>query len=379
MSSWFSSLSSSISNIAGRIVDSDTVNNVQSVTSRAYVSEVCNGLELVDPSKHEDITLIKEFAQGAELSRQVYNYTEMIKHEDCTLLRAESPVIVGYYERFEGTIWILCRGTHSPDCLILDFGWLGDVDYLQDTRIKVPKMIADVVQEQMHDILSYVKATADRNQGKVKQLKFTGHSLGGSVATAMYLSYRSSAYKPADIHTAVYTFGAPSICLDQKPSLSEDHVHHLCYQLDLVPRLVGEHDIPPGIVLSDFGRQLLQYSQRESLSRKHYRHWGSYYALHGGGKPLLERAIRPRAFLSALPQHPLSIPGALKDHSLVKGYCKALGEIALQGGMDGGADVNRAQVQCDSSSGNSISGGSNSASNDKNSLRQRSSSIDSVD
>ena len=59
---------------------------------------------------------------------------------------------------------------------------------------------------------------------------------GGAVMTAMFLSLMSGsdADKVVDIETAVYTFGAPSVCMEKRPSLPEDHVHHVCYQLDLV-------------------------------------------------------------------------------------------------------------------------------------------------
>ena len=58
----------------------------------------------------------------------------------------------------------------------------------------------------------------------------------GAVATAMFLSYNSGSNinELVDVETAVYTFGAPSVCLEERPSLSEDNVHHICYQLDLV-------------------------------------------------------------------------------------------------------------------------------------------------
>ena len=234
MSSWFESLSSSFSSFAKSAVD--TAAGVHAVTSRSYVSQVSCGLELVDPSKDKDMALIKDLARAAELSRQVYNYIDMTMHEDCTLIRPESPVIVGFYERSEDTVWICCRGTHTPDCLVFDFSWLQDVDYLKDTNIKVPKKIADVIDEEIHSILSYIHDVTGKNGVKLSKLRFTGHSLGGAVMTALFLSLKSGVFfnELDDIGTAVYTFGAPSVCLEERPSLPGDHVHHVCYQLDLV-------------------------------------------------------------------------------------------------------------------------------------------------
>ena len=178
MSSWFSSLSSSISSFAQTAVD--TAAGLHAATSHAYISQVSSNLELVDPSKDEGIALIRELARASEFSRQVYNYVDMSMHEDCTLIRAESPVIVGFYEKVEGTLWICCRGTHSPDCLLFDFSWLQDVGYLEGTNIKVPKQIAQVINEEMDQILSYVQAVAKNKKGKFSRLRFTGHSLGGN-------------------------------------------------------------------------------------------------------------------------------------------------------------------------------------------------------
>ena len=177
MSSWFSSLSSSISSFAQTAVD--TAAGLHSVTSRAYISEVSCGLEPVDPSKKEGIRFIRELARASELSRQVYNFVDMSVHEDCTLIRSDSPVIVGFYEKLEGTVWICCRGTHSPVCLLFDFSWLQEVVFLKGTEIRVPRMIAQVVQEEMQKILTYVQTIAKNNEGRFSKLRFTGHSLGG--------------------------------------------------------------------------------------------------------------------------------------------------------------------------------------------------------
>lgn len=225
MSSWLSSFSESFSATTTRLYASST---------RTFVNMWSNGFEPVYPATQVNSDLIKSLARASDLSTQVYNFTEMIEHEYCTLIRVDSPVIVGYYEREEETIWIICRGTHSPSCLILDFSWLVNVDSLEGTDIQIPKMIADVVRMEMKNLLEYIQRVVTENRGNVRKLKFTGHSLGGALATALYLSYENNVEKIHELQTALFTFGAPSICVERQPSTSIEHAHHVCYQMDLV-------------------------------------------------------------------------------------------------------------------------------------------------
>jgi hypothetical protein len=103
------------------------------------------------------------------------------------------------------------------------------------------------------------------------------------------------------------------------------------YQLDLVPRLVGAHELPPKLMANDIGKNLLSFSQSSSVQRTEYKHWGKYYNLHSSSckeEPgTIELSLNPEAFLSALPEEVLSIPVALGDHSMDQGYLKCIREI----------------------------------------------------
>ena len=68
----------------------------------------------------------------------------------------------------------------------------------------------------------------------VERLVLVGHSLGGAIALTMLLAGAA----PGNLPTTVYTFGAPAICYQECPPVSQPVVS-VVHGADIVPRLLG--------------------------------------------------------------------------------------------------------------------------------------------
>lgn len=107
-------------------------------------------------------------------------------------------------------------------------------------NVLVHRGIYEAAKGIYQQMLPYVKSHL-RNRGKSARLRFTGHSLGGSLALLVNLMLLIRGVAPASSLLPVITFGAPSIMcggdyLLQKLNLPKSHVQSITMHRDIVPR-----------------------------------------------------------------------------------------------------------------------------------------------
>lgn len=101
--------------------------------------------------------------------------------------------------------------------------------------------IYEAAKGMYHQMLPYVKSHL-RSSGKSATLRFTGHSLGGSLALLVNLMLLMRGAAPASSLLPVITFGAPCIMcggdhLLRKLGLPRNHVQSVTMHRDIVPRV----------------------------------------------------------------------------------------------------------------------------------------------
>ncbi|KAF7036148.1 hypothetical protein CFC21_046894 [Triticum aestivum] len=107
--------------------------------------------------------------------------------------------------------------------------------------VLVHRGIYEAAKGMYHQMLPYVRSHL-RNYGKSAELRFTGHSLGGSLALLVNLMLLMRGEAPAASLLPVITFGAPCIMcggdhLLRKLGLPKSHVQSITMHRDIVPRV----------------------------------------------------------------------------------------------------------------------------------------------
>lgn len=210
----------------------------------------------------------------------------------------------------EGTIWVVLRGTNTLEDIMKDLSWIVETlpmaeDLLPGDDFEFPLHVTAVAKIILPDILAYVTSQMDgpqsteksatsssggtRRRRVVRRVCFTGHSLGGALATALHVLYNakrseisSDLFPPSE----AFTVGSPLLLhttapevLNTAPSVValRDHTHNIVFQLDPVPRLLGVHDFPTYVRESSVGGYIDTLIRR--VDRKNYRPFGRYYCL----------------------------------------------------------------------------------------------------
>ncbi|XP_047053942.1 phospholipase A1 PLIP2, chloroplastic-like [Lolium rigidum] len=107
--------------------------------------------------------------------------------------------------------------------------------------VLVHRGIYEAAKGMYHQMLPYVKSHL-RTYGKSASLRFTGHSLGGSLALLVNLMLLMRGEAPTSSLLPVITFGAPCIMcggdqLLRKLGLPKSHVQSITMHRDIVPRV----------------------------------------------------------------------------------------------------------------------------------------------
>ncbi|CAM0880715.1 unnamed protein product [Alopecurus aequalis] len=107
--------------------------------------------------------------------------------------------------------------------------------------VLVHRGIYEAAKGMYHQMLPFVKSHL-RNYGKSAALRFTGHSLGGSLALLVNLMLLMRGEAPSAALLPVITFGAPCIMcggdsLLRKLGLPKSHVQSITMHRDIVPRV----------------------------------------------------------------------------------------------------------------------------------------------
>nr|CAB3472677.1 unnamed protein product [Digitaria exilis] len=115
----------------------------------------------------------------------------------------------------------------------------------EELDVLVHRGIYEAAKGMYHQMLPYVKAHL-KARGKSARLRFTGHSLGGSLAMLVNLMLLMRGDAPASALLPVITFGAPCIMcggdhLLRRLGLPRSHVQSITMHRDIVPRVFSCH------------------------------------------------------------------------------------------------------------------------------------------
>ncbi|PAN31600.1 hypothetical protein PAHAL_5G430300 [Panicum hallii] len=115
----------------------------------------------------------------------------------------------------------------------------------EELDVLVHRGIYEAAKGIYHQMLPYVKSHL-KACGKSARLRFTGHSLGGSLALLVNLMLLMRGEAPASALLPVITFGAPCIMcggdlLLRRLGLPRSHVQSITMHRDIVPRVFSCH------------------------------------------------------------------------------------------------------------------------------------------
>ncbi|CAD6232250.1 unnamed protein product [Miscanthus lutarioriparius] len=115
----------------------------------------------------------------------------------------------------------------------------------EELDVLVHRGIYEAAKGMYHQMLPYVKAHL-KSCSKSARLRFTGHSLGGSLALLVNLMLLMRGEAPASSLLPVITFGAPCIMcggdhLLRRLGLPRSHVQSITMHRDIVPRVFSCH------------------------------------------------------------------------------------------------------------------------------------------
>ncbi|KAJ1254266.1 hypothetical protein BS78_K098500 [Paspalum vaginatum] len=115
----------------------------------------------------------------------------------------------------------------------------------EELDVLVHRGIYEAAKGMYHQMLPYVKSHL-KSCGKSARLRFTGHSLGGSLALLVNLMLLIRGEAPASSLLPVITFGAPCIMcggdhLLRRLGLPRSHVQSVTMHRDIVPRVFSCH------------------------------------------------------------------------------------------------------------------------------------------
>ncbi|CAO2193113.1 unnamed protein product [Urochloa humidicola] len=115
----------------------------------------------------------------------------------------------------------------------------------EELDVLVHRGIYEAAKGIYHQMLPYVKSHL-KACGKSTRLRFTGHSLGGSLALLVNLMLLVRGEAPASALLPVITFGAPCIMcggdvLLRRLGLPRNHVQSITMHRDIVPRVFSCH------------------------------------------------------------------------------------------------------------------------------------------
>lgn len=116
---------------------------------------------------------------------------------------------------------------------------------VQGLDVLVHRGIYEVAKGMYQQMLPEIKAHLE-SHGDSATLRFTGHSLGGSLALLLNLMLIIRGEAPASSLLPVITFGSPSIMcggdsLLHKLGLTRSHVQAITMHRDIVPRAFSCH------------------------------------------------------------------------------------------------------------------------------------------
>jgi Lipase (class 3) len=234
------------------------------------------------------IPLLEDMYLSVQKNSQIY--TKISDGHSLSIGDDDLPDCVAQYEEETATLWVVCRGSQTASDILTGTTWLertAKIGHL-NIPIGIVKRCASIIP----NLLEHLEVSKFR-KNKIQRIVFTGHSLGGAVATSLYLSWHLSELFIAypSIKTSAISIGAPLLISNpptgfyttstdthSKGVLLAKNVHNIVTQLDIVPRILGKHSLPNFIYRTYFGNffKLLLLS---TIQRSTYRPYGNFYSL----------------------------------------------------------------------------------------------------
>ena len=271
------------------------------------------------PLRNKDLLI--DFKDAAIHCDDIYRGVDHLDgHEVLSIGEDDKPDSVVYFKkdgtirRFSntesGTLWVIVRGTETLDDLLSDLGWIASITQMESKLLpgdefEFPTKVAIKAESIFRRLLEYIQnseANCSRYpKKKITRICFTGHSLGGAIATALHVLYSSfrdkysmsidtgysfdpptDRYAPPPCET--FTVGAPLVfhssplvLLNCPAHRYATSLHNLVYQLDPVPRLLGPHPLPPYLLLSGVEKFIRDFQL--FVDRGNYHPYGNYHIL----------------------------------------------------------------------------------------------------
>jgi Lipase (class 3) len=268
--------------------------------SPIYTKNVNTILEPISKTSYQAIplSLLEDMATAAELSSAVY--TMITDGHALSIGADDKPDCIAQYDEQSETLWIISRGTKTTEDVLTDSSWFAKTEKIG--LLNIPIGVVRKCESIIPNLLEHLDVLAIR-KNKVKRIYFAGHSLGGAVAIALYLSWNlnkiGSRSGRVGVETAAITFGSPLVISNPPdgfctPSLSSSssssreksslgselakNVHNVVYQLDIIPRFLGPHPLPTNVLEDSLGDLVNQLLSRKS-TRGTYRSYGNFYTV----------------------------------------------------------------------------------------------------
>jgi Lipase (class 3) len=285
------------------------------VYSPIYAMKVNTILEPISKSSFQTIPLsvLEDMATAAELSSAVYS--KITDGHALSIGADDEPDCIAQYDEQSETLWIISRGTKTTEDVLTDSSWFAKTEKIG--QLNIPVGLVRKCESILPNLMEHLDVLAIR-KNKVKRIYFAGHSLGGAVAIALYLSWNlnniGSKSGRIGVKTAAITFGSPLVisnppdgfCTLSAPSSSTSsrekgsvgfelakNVHNVVYQLDIVPRFLGPHPLPTNILEDSLGDLVDQLLSRNSI-RQTYRPYGNFYSLRDAKITWVEKLAKER-------------------------------------------------------------------------------------
>lgn len=208
----------------------------------------------------------------------------------------------------DGTIWVVLRGTNTLEDIMKDLSWIIETQDMQEILapgddFQFPRQVTEKAMTILTKLLAYVSLEVEKctlavsetvasdpaqRRRRIKRVCFSGHSLGGALATALHVLYNAKRHEVSPEMfppSESFTIGAPLLfhgspeVLRSAPTGIQlwEHTHNIVFQLDPVPRLLGAHGFPTYILESFIGPYIDRLTQQ--VDRTNYRPFGQYYCL----------------------------------------------------------------------------------------------------
>jgi hypothetical protein len=255
-----------------------------------------------------------------------------------TEMGALKRICMTYFDSTDGTFWIIFRGTQNMyDCVvnasIASGTFFSDIfRYYADLPIGHPDgyldgecLLFSEVALSMAEVMDALKLVESR----VRRIIVTGHSLGGARAKAAFYILKQKHLPIGDIR--VISFGAPLIFRRELGRAESSNMYHVINGFDVVPRLLGQHDLPDLSVLFSFSERMQVVYDNLLRNRSNYIPCGRYYTLVANE---LKLCSDPNKLLSTFPTSAnlLRLDKILGDHSMESSYKSGITQYLSRGG-----------------------------------------------